>query len=76
MLVLSDVAVIFFSSIAELTANGNFWIVPLLHSVGDMFINNHSLCRSNFPYTFRPTDAIFRENTDKNKYIFYTKYIP
>ena len=31
-----DVAVMFLSSIVELTPNDNFWIVPLLHSVSDM----------------------------------------
>jgi hypothetical protein len=34
--VLSEVAVTFFSSIAVLTANDNFWIVPLLHSVSNI----------------------------------------
>jgi hypothetical protein len=34
--VLSDVFVTFFSSVIVLTANGNFWIVPLLHSASDM----------------------------------------
>jgi hypothetical protein len=33
---MSDVVVIFFSSIVVLTQNGNFWVVPLLHSVSDM----------------------------------------
>jgi len=36
--VLSDVVVKFFSSIIVLTPIGSFWIVPLLHSVGDMAI--------------------------------------
>jgi len=31
VLVMTDVVVIFFSSIIVLTPNGNFWIVPLLH---------------------------------------------
>jgi hypothetical protein len=34
--VLSDTDVTFFSSIIAWTANGNFWIEPLLHSVSDM----------------------------------------
>jgi hypothetical protein len=34
--VMSDEAVIFFSSTALLTANGNFLVVPLLHSVSDI----------------------------------------
>jgi len=36
--VLSDVVVKFVSSIVVLTPNVSFWIVPLLHSVGDMTI--------------------------------------
>jgi hypothetical protein len=36
---LSDTAVIFFSSIALLTPNGNFWVVPALHSVSGMAVN-------------------------------------
>jgi hypothetical protein len=32
-----DVVVIFFSSIIVLTPNRNFWIVPQLHSVSDIF---------------------------------------
>jgi len=39
--VLSDVVVKFFSSIVVLSPNGSFWIVPLLHSVGDMTIFRH-----------------------------------
>jgi len=35
MPLLSDV-VIFFISVVVLTANGNFWVVLLLHSVSDM----------------------------------------
>jgi len=35
VLVLSDV-VIFFSSSVVLLSNGNFWIIPLFHSVDDM----------------------------------------
>jgi hypothetical protein len=34
--VLSDVVVTFLRSITVLTPNGNFWIVPLLHSVSDI----------------------------------------
>ena len=34
--VLSDVVVIFFSSIVVLTPNGNFWVVPALNSVSDI----------------------------------------
>jgi len=36
VLVLSDVVVIFFSSFVVTTPNGNFWDVPLLHSVSYM----------------------------------------
>jgi len=36
VLILSNVAATFFSSIIALTPNGNFWIVPLLQSVSDM----------------------------------------
>jgi hypothetical protein len=35
--VLSDVAVTSFSSIIALNLNGSFWILPLLHSVSDIF---------------------------------------
>ena len=34
---LSDAAVLFFNSIIVLTPNGNFWIVPILHSPSDLF---------------------------------------
>ena len=34
--VLSDVVVTFLSSIIILTPNGNFWVVPLLHSLSDL----------------------------------------
>jgi hypothetical protein len=34
--VLSDVVVTFWSSIVVLSQIGNFWVVPVLHSVGDM----------------------------------------
>jgi hypothetical protein len=34
--VLSDVIVIFFSSIVVVRPNGTFWVVPLLHSVSDI----------------------------------------
>jgi hypothetical protein len=34
--VLSGVAVTFFGSFVVLTPNGNFWNVPLLHSVSDV----------------------------------------
>jgi len=34
---LSDVVVILLGSIIVLTPNGNFWIVPLLHSVSDIY---------------------------------------
>ena len=34
--VLSDAIVTFLSSILLLSPNGNFWIVPLLHSGNDM----------------------------------------
>ena len=37
MPLMSDV-VIFFSSIVVLTQNGNFWVVPLLHSMSNMTI--------------------------------------
>jgi len=33
---MSDVVFIFFSSTAVLTANGNFLVVPLLHSLSDI----------------------------------------
>jgi hypothetical protein len=36
--VLSDVVVTLFSSIVFLNPNGNFWALPLLHSVSDMSI--------------------------------------
>ena len=38
MPLLSDEVVVFFSSIVVLNQNGNFWVVPLLHSVSDMTI--------------------------------------
>ena len=34
--IISDVVVIFFSSTAVLTQNGNFSVLPLLHSVSDI----------------------------------------
>jgi len=34
------VAVTFFSSIVVLTPNGYFWIVPLLHSVSDIWLGS------------------------------------
>jgi len=37
VLVLLDAVVIFFSSIVVLTANGYFWIEPLLRSVSDVW---------------------------------------
>jgi hypothetical protein len=46
VMVLLDVAVIFFRSIVVLTPNGNVWTVPLLQSVSDIigFLNNvHNL---------------------------------
>jgi len=39
---LSEAAVIFFSSIAVLTRNGNFWVMPTLHSVSGMAVNIRS----------------------------------
>jgi hypothetical protein len=36
--VLSDIAVIFLSSMVVLIPNGNFWVVPLLHSVSHMSV--------------------------------------
>jgi hypothetical protein len=39
----SEVDVTFLSLVIILTANGNFWIVPLLHSVKDMYVG----CSSN-----------------------------
>jgi len=41
--VLSDVNVTFLSSIIVLTPNGNFWIVPLLHSVRDVSVHTAKL---------------------------------
>jgi len=41
MPLLSDVAVTFLSSIVILTPNGNFWTVPLLHSVSGMSHHTH-----------------------------------
>jgi hypothetical protein len=35
--VLSDAADTFFSSIVVLTPNGNFWVVPLLYSISDIW---------------------------------------
>jgi len=37
--VLSDVAVIFFSSIVVLTPKGKFWVVPIVHSVSDIVLD-------------------------------------
>jgi hypothetical protein len=34
---LSDVVVTFLRSIVALTPNGNFWVVPIRHSVSDIF---------------------------------------
>jgi hypothetical protein len=36
--VLSEVGVTFLSSVIVVTANGQFWIVPLLYSVNDMYV--------------------------------------
>jgi hypothetical protein len=36
--VLPDVVVLFLSSIVVLRAHGQFWIVPLLHSVSDIAV--------------------------------------
>jgi hypothetical protein len=41
MPVLSDAAVTFLSSIVVLIPNGNFWTVPLLHSVSGMSHHTH-----------------------------------
>ena len=38
--IMADVAVTFSSSKVVLTPNGSFWIMPLLHSVSDTFINS------------------------------------
>jgi len=47
--VLSNVIVIFFSSIVVLTPNGKFWVVPLLHSLSDIknmtVVNNQMMER-------------------------------
>jgi len=47
--VLSDVIVIFLSSIVVLTPNGKFWVVPLLHSLSDIkkmtVVNNQMMER-------------------------------
>jgi hypothetical protein len=38
--IMAYVAVTFSSSTVVLTLNGSFWIMPLLHSVRDIFINS------------------------------------
>jgi len=40
MSVLSDVVFVFLSLIVILTPNGDFWIVPLLHLVSDMTVQD------------------------------------
>jgi len=47
----------FFSSITVLTPNGNFWIVPLLHSVSDtnfgLISSQYCKCCCNYKITMR-----------------------
>jgi hypothetical protein len=49
-------------------------IPHLFQIIIHIFTNEYLLFRSNFSYIFRSTEAIFRENSDIKKYIFYTKY--
>ena len=50
--VMSDVFVIFFSSKAVLTANGNFPVVSLLHSVGDIIPQSVAVLTTTAQFTF------------------------
>jgi hypothetical protein len=42
--VLLDVVVILLSLFVVLTPNGNCWVVPLLHSVSDIFVYKATWC--------------------------------
>jgi len=44
--VLSDVVLIYFSTIVVLTVKGNFWVVLLLHSVNDICIESREMVAS------------------------------
>ena len=50
--VLSDVAVIFFSSIVVLTPNDNFWVLPLLHWGNDITFYSHILQLLQYDHNF------------------------
>jgi len=52
MTVLSDVAVIFFSSIVVLTSNGNFWVLPLFHSGSHVTFYSHILRLLQYDHNF------------------------
>ena len=57
VLVLLDVVVIFFSSFAVITPNGNFWDVPLLHSVSCVILTQSMSELSHF--TLKITEVLF-----------------
>jgi hypothetical protein len=53
--VLSDVVLIFFSSAVVTTPHDNFLVVPVLHSVSDVFYPrvrnlNYAACKAHAPY--------------------------
>jgi len=52
--VLSDVVFIFFSSIVVLTPNGNFWVMPLLYSVSNIY---RSLCSLLYAMHYVPSSS-------------------
>ena len=58
--VLSEVDVTFLSLVIILTANGKFWIVPLLHSVKDMYVG----CSSNLVLTSCITADVWNSNQE------------
>jgi hypothetical protein len=62
--VLSDVTDKIFSSTVLLTPNDNFWIVPLLHSVNDIFDNLCNIFTSSSSH-YKTTLRFMESFTDK-----------
>jgi hypothetical protein len=58
--VLSEVVFTFLSSVVTLTANGKFWIVPLLHSMNDMYLG----CSSHLVQTSCVSADVWNSNQE------------